>query len=157
MADSNPVRLFGEKQGTHDPGNTYGPLVGSRSDGGAGNRTLVRTSIQRSVSVRRPSFTRGPGPVVGPPSRNEPLTISPAARGGSRQASPALLFGAAAPGGLRHRRLLPRADLSLRSQRQIRVGSWNFSKRFYQEPGPGHAATPSTDPSKPVAPSRFEY
>jgi hypothetical protein len=32
--------------------------------------------------------------------------------------------------------------------------SWqlNVSKRFYQEPGPGHAATPSTDPSKPVAP-----
>src|SRR6185436_3144669 len=29
----------------------------------------------------------------------------------------------------------------------------NVSKRFYQEPGPGHAATPSTDPSKPVAPS----
>ena len=32
--------------------------------------------------------------------------------------------------------------------------SWqlNVSKRFYQEPGPGHAAIPSTDPSKPVAP-----
>src|SRR5439155_24112402 len=42
----------------------------------------------------------------------------------------------------------------LRSQRQIRIGSWNFSKRFSQGPGPGHAATPSTDPSKPVAPLR---
>ena len=32
--------------------------------------------------------------------------------------------------------------------------SWqlNVSKRFYQGPGPGHAAIPSTDPSKPVAP-----
>ena len=34
--------------------NTYGPLIGSRSDGGAGNRTLVRTSFLRSVYVRRP-------------------------------------------------------------------------------------------------------
>ena len=32
--------------------------------------------------------------------------------------------------------------------------SWQLqvSKRFNQEPGPGHAAIPSTDPSKPVAP-----
>src|ERR1041384_6087204 len=95
-------------------------------DGGAGNRTLVRTSVQRGVYVRRPWSSRGPGPVHGPPSRNEPLRISPAARGGSRQASPALLFDAVAPGGLRHRRLLQRARLSLGSQRQIRIGSWKF-------------------------------
>lgn len=38
------------------------------------------------------------------------------------------------------------------------VQSWQLkrSRRFSQVPGPGHATTPSTNPSKPIAPYRTE-
>ncbi len=57
-------------------------------DGGAGNRTLVRISVQRSAYVRRPPSSRGPGPVSGRPSRSGPPEISPVAPEDSRRASP---------------------------------------------------------------------
>jgi len=152
---SLPARgsLGGKQKGGRSPPSQLWTL-NSKLSGGAGNRTLVRTSIQRSAYVRRPMSLRGPGPVIGQPSRNEPPKISPPEPEEDGQ-----------PARLCYSTLSPRAGSIAEgacSEREAQLvtqpapsQSWqlNVSKRFNQEPGPGHAATPSTDPSKPVAPS----
>ena len=92
------------------------------------------------------------GPVTSRPSRSLSPSDLTSGAGASREASPDLRFGTDAPDGLQ----MPKErEASLAQLTQpLPVQCWQIkrSKRFSQGPGPGHAAIPSTNPSKPVAP-----
>ena len=93
------------------------------------------------------------GPVTSRPSRGlSPRVLAPRA-GASRGASPDLRFDTAAPGGLRMPKEREASLAQLTQPVPDRYWQVDLSKRFYQDLGPGHAAIPSTNPSKPVAPS----
>jgi len=99
------------------------------------------------------NFRRRHGPVTGRPSRGlAPEDLAPRA-GAPRGASPDFRFDTAAPGGLQVPKEREASLAQLTQPVPDRYWQVDHSKRFYQEPGPGHAAIPSTNPSKPVAPS----
>ena len=121
-------------------------------DGGGGNRTLVRVSFQNHPYVRRRIFLRRSEPAMHRPSR----TLSPeiSQLPSELRQPPARIFFQ-----WRRPRRAPFTGGAL-SEREAQltqpspIQSWQLvlSRRFYQEPGPGHAAIPSSNPSKPVAP-----
>ena len=147
-----------EKDGRLKPGRRAGTKKDRREcgglsfDGGAGNRTLVRIGIQNRVYVRRQDFL--PSPRAG----NQPTcpgsisrNLIPAARASVRT-SPDLRFDTDAPDGLQMPKVREARLAQLTQPVPVQYWQVNRSKRFNQEPGPGHAATSSTNPSKPVAP-----
>ena len=123
------------------------------ADGGAGNRTLVRVSFQNCVYVCRLDF---------PPSLQSRyradlpeaylLKISPDAP--ERHDQPAQICDSmsSAPGGLHPSKEHKRALAQLTQPMPVQSWQLNHSRRFNQEPGPGHAAIPSSNPSKPSRP-----
>ena len=99
------------------------------------------------------NFCRRRGPVTGRPSRGlAPEDLAPRA-GAPRRASPDFRFDTAAPGGLQMPKEREASLAQLTQPVPDRYWQVDLSKRFYQEPGPGHAAISSTNPSRPVAPS----
>ena len=68
------------------------------ADGGAGNRTLVRVSIQNRVYVCRLDFLPSLGSGVEPTSPSQAPEISPSASERRRPASPDLRFERRRPG-----------------------------------------------------------
>ncbi len=127
--------------------------IARRWDGGAGNRTLVRISFRNGVYVRRPEFS--PSPRAGNrPTFPQPIScnLAPDA-GASPEASPDFRFAAGAPDGLQTTKVREASLAQLTQPVPDQYWQVNRSKFFSQGPGPGHAAIPSTDPSKPVAPS----
>ena len=129
---------------------TVGPFA--FDDGGGGNRTLVRMSVQNHPYVRRYRFMRRSGLAQYQPCR----TLSPGFSllpSRFRQALARFCDSMAAPRvSSVHRRSVKRALAQLTQPLPVQSWQLNRSRRFYQEPGPGHAAIPSTYPSKPVAP-----
>lgn len=120
--------------------------------GGAGNRTLVRVWFQNRIYVRRSLFQRLPDPAWDRPLRGLPPDVSP--RASEDHAQPARICDPIhrAPGGLSEPEV---RQASLAQLTQPAPGyRWRLvvSKRFSQGLGPGHAAIPSSNPSKPIAP-----
>lgn len=120
--------------------------------GGAGNRTLVRVWFQNRIYVRRSLFKRLPDPARNRPLRGLPPDVSP--RASEDHAQPARICDPIhrAPGGLSEPEV---RQASLAQLTQPAPGyRWRLvvSKRFSQGLGPGHAAIPSSNPSKPIAP-----
>jgi len=94
--------------------------------GGAGNRTLVRVRLQNRFYVRRPDFLP-----VGP-SRHRAGLLGPhppcsrRARRGSALGQSGFAIRRQRPGRALTPKVRQRAELSLRSQCQFSVGSWNI-------------------------------
>ena len=94
--------------------------------GGAGNRTLVRVRLQNRFYVRRPDFLP-----VGP-SRHRAGLLGPhppcsrLARRGSALDQSGFAIRRQRPGRALTPKVRQRAELSLRSQCQFSVGSWNI-------------------------------
>lgn len=111
----------------NDPGET-GYLFDT--DGGAGSRTPVRTSIQDRIYVHRLRFkvSSGRHEAIQPP--NKLSKISRRAR--KRSLAPARIYDTRAPpqASCRHEQVRTKC---LRSQSQVRVGNCVFSQLFYQE------------------------
>ena len=123
----------------------------SGCSGGAGNRTPVRASIRNHVYVCMPCL-RSPPAGAGQPCRRTISLSSRVTRGRNTLHQPdfAIL-----------RRRLRRAATGAGAlswcyqlKQPLPVQNWqlNLSKRFSQGLGPGHAAIPSSNPSKPIAP-----
>lgn len=94
--------------------------------GGAGNRTLVRVRLQNRFYVRRPDFlpvgpSRHRAGLLGP----HPPCSRPTRRGSARGQS-GFAIRRQRPGRALTPKVRQRAELSLRSQCQFSVGSWNI-------------------------------
>jgi hypothetical protein len=123
------------------------------ASGGAGNRTLVRVWFRNRIYVRRSLFQRLPEPARNRPFRGLPPEVSP--RASEDHAQPARICDPIhrAPGGLSEPEVR-QASFSAQLTQPAPGYRWRLvvSKWFSQGPGPGHAAIPSSNPSKPIAP-----
>jgi hypothetical protein len=123
------------------------------ASGGAGNRTLVRVWFRNRIYVRRSLFQRLPEPARNRPFRGLPPEVSP--RASEDHAQPARICDPilCAPGGLSEPEVR-QASFSAQLTQPAPGYRWRLvvSKWFSQGPGPGHAAIPSSNPSKPIAP-----
>lgn len=104
-----------------------------------------------STCVGQPSCRRAQLVTDQPSERLSPIDLADSVRA-PEPASPDFRFGNDAPGGLRYRRCVKRALAQLTQPAPDQNWRLNRSKWFSQDLGPGHAAIPSSDPSKPIAP-----
>ena len=104
-----------------------------------------------STCVGQPSCRRAQLVTDQPSERLFPRDLADSV-GTPEPASPDLRFDTGAPDGLRCRRCVKRALAQLTQPAPDQNWRLNRSKWFSQDLGPGHAAIPSSDPSKPIAP-----